>query len=257
MSVAEQKIIEGKLGGGSRLGKPRSIVYPESDGKPLAETVQHRDAIMYAIQAAQVALAALPDAYISGNDFIYYVEGDPTKRVSPDCYILLDLPPRPQALRRSFKIWEEGKAPNVVFEFTSPKTRKQDREEKFDLYENTLKVAEYFLFDPLNQYLRPRLQGYRLTNGAYQPIVPDADGRMLSAETGIRLFTDNALLRFIHPKTGEVILTHTELDALKEQETQRANAETQRANAEAGARQEAEVEIARLKAELARLRGQG
>ena len=192
-----------------------------------------------------------------GNDFVYFVEGDPTRRVSPDCYIILDLAPRPQALRRSFKIWEEGKAPNVVLEFTSPKTARQDREEKFDLYEKTLKVAEYFLFDPMNQYLRPRLQGYRLINGAYQPIVPDADGRLLSAETGIHLFADNPMLRFVHPKTGEVIPTRAELDALKEQETQRADAEAQRADAEARradaeaqARQDIETENARLKSRI-------
>ena len=56
MSAAEQKIIEGKRAGGPRLRKPRAIFYPERDGKPMAETIEHRDAMFYAISAAQVAL---------------------------------------------------------------------------------------------------------------------------------------------------------------------------------------------------------
>lgn len=262
MTITEQKIIDGKLGNAPRIRKPRRVIYPDGDGKPMAETIEHRDAMFYAISAAQVAIEDQPDFYVSGNDFLYYVEGDPTKRISPDCYIVRGVPRRTDNPRRFFKVWEEGgKTPCVVFEFTSPKTAKQDRQEKFDLYERTLKVTEYFLFDPLNQYLRPRLQGYRLTNGAYQPIVPDANGRLLSAETGIVMFAGGVLLRFLHPRTGEVIATRAEAEAQikretqrAEAQTQRAEAQTQRADAETQARREVEAENARLRAELERLR---
>jgi Uma2 family endonuclease len=234
MSVAERKMT------GAAPARPRRVNYPESDGKPMAENSEHRDAMTYAIQAAQEIFDNTAYVWISGNDFVYYVEGDPTKRVSPDCYVVLGVPRR---ARRSFKVWEEGgKIPNIVFEFTSRKTARQDREEKFDLYERELRIPEYFLFDPLSEYLRPRLQGYRLTNGVYQPILPAPDGRLVSPATGITVFADGTLLRFVDPRTGNVVLTRAE--------AQRKIAE------EAQACHSAEAEIARLQAELEALRNQ-
>lgn len=204
--------------------RTRRVTYPTSDGKPMAETREHREAMTYAIQALEVLLADTEDVWVSGNDFVYYQEGDPARRVAPDCYVVFGVPRRP---RTAFKVWEEGgRTPNVVWEFTSRKTERQDREEKFDLYEQTLRVPEYFLFDPLNQYLRPRLQGYRLTDGVYRAIPIAEDGTLESRETGIRMYAEGALLRFVDPRTGEPVKT----------------------------RAEAEEEIARLRAELERLR---
>jgi len=220
MSVAERKTT------GAAPARPRRVNYPESDGKPMAETSEHRDAMTYAIQAAGIILSDRPDVWISGNDFIYYAEGDPKKRVSPDCYIVLGVPRRP---RRVFKVWEEeGHKPNLVIEFTSRGPAKEDREAMFDLYQNVLHVPEYILFDPRNEYLRPRLQGYRLVGGQYQPIPITADGHLISQETGIRLFADGVLLRLVDPQTEEAVRT----------------------------RQEAEAEVERLRAELEALRNQ-
>ena len=213
----------------------------------MAETIEYREEMFYAISAAKKALEGVPNVWVSGNDFIYYVEGKSEKRVSPDCYIVLDV--LPKTTRPFFKVWEEnGRTPNVVWEFTSRDTARADRETKFVLYEQVLKVREYFLFDPLDQYLKPRLQGYRLTNGAYQPIVPDADGRLLSSETGIKMFADGALLRFVHPRTGEVLSTYEEMDAQNSVALSEAVRERER-------REAAEAEVARLRAELERLAG--
>ena len=184
--------------------------------------------------AARATLDGIADKYVAGNNFVYYVEGDKKKRVSPDCYVVLGIPAKQ---RSSYMMWQNaGRAPNVVWEFTSRKTARDDREDKFVLYEQTLKVPEYFLFDPKDQYLKPRLQGYRLVGGTYQPIVPDANGRMTSRETGIVMFADGELLRFIHPRTGEVIPTFAEADAR---------------------RIAAETEVERLRAKLSRLTGGG
>ena len=40
-------------------------------------------------------------------------------------------------------------------------------------------MPEYFLFDPLGEYLRLPLQGYRLRRGRYEPITP-VKGRLPS-----------------------------------------------------------------------------
>jgi Uma2 family endonuclease len=67
-------------------------------------------------------------------------------------------------------VWEEGKGPDVVIEVTSLKTRHQDETEKPAIYAK-LGVQEYFLYDPLREYLDPPLQGYRRTEaGSYAPI---------------------------------------------------------------------------------------
>ena len=68
------------------------------------------------------------------------------------------------------------------------------------------------------------------------------------------MFADTILLRFTHPRTGEVLATRVEAEAMIQREALRADAEMQRADAEAQARREAEIEIEKLKAELARLR---
>ncbi|MBC7807930.1 MAG: Uma2 family endonuclease [Akkermansiaceae bacterium] len=224
---------------------PRKVDYPEGDGKPMAETPEHGDAMYYAVSAARAALDGIADVYVAGNNFVYYVEGDVRKRVSPDCYVVLDVPRR---ARRSYKTWEDGgRTPNVVWEFTSRKTAKEDREDKFVLYEQVLKVPEYFLFDPLDQYLKPRLQGYRLnSNGAYIPVLPDVEGRFDSEQTGIKMFADGQILRFVHPSTGAILPTYAEAEAGLE------SAKRNRAIL-----QNAEAEIARLRAEIDRLKANG
>ncbi|MBC8141460.1 MAG: Uma2 family endonuclease [Armatimonadetes bacterium] len=191
----------------------------------MAETPEYGDAMFYAISATRAALDGVPNVYIAGNNFVFYVEGDTKKRVSPGCYVVLDVPRR---ARRSFQPWQEnGRTPNVVWEFTSRKTAKEDREDKFVLYEQVLKIPEYFLFDPLDQYLKPRVQGYRLSEGRYIPIVPDDKGRFLSEQTGIVMFADGQILRFLHPRTDEIIPTYAEAEA----ENARLRAEIERLKA--------------------------
>ena len=219
----------------------------------MAETPEHMEAMYYAVAAARAALDGIADKYVTGNNFVYYEKGDKRKRVSPDCYVVLGVPAK---ARSSYMMWENGgRAPNVVWEFTSPKTARDDREEKFILYEQTLKVPEYFLFDPPNQYLKPRLQGYRLVSGAYQPIVPDANGRMTSRETGIVVFVDGELLRFIHPRTGMVIPTTAEAFEETARERLLREAADAVAERERDRREAAEAEVARLRAELERRAG--
>ncbi len=54
-------------------------------------------------------------------------------------------------------------------EVTSRKTRRKDSGPKKTLYER-IGTEEYILFDPFGDYLRPRLQGFRLRRSRYQPI---------------------------------------------------------------------------------------
>ena len=108
-----------------------------------------------------------------------------------------------------------------------------------------LGIHEFFLFDPTHDYLDPPLQGNRLVGDEYERISPDAQGRLLCAELGLRLQDEGGQLVFYRSDTGERLLTA--------EEARRAEAEARRAEAEA--RRAAEAEVARLREELRRLRG--
>ena len=75
------------------------------------------------------------DVYVSGNNFIYFVEGDPAAGLSADASAVRGVP----GLRRTFKVWEEGgRRPCVVIEITSRKTRGDDRGRKREIYARRL-----------------------------------------------------------------------------------------------------------------------
>ena len=223
---------------------PTVIEYPASDGQPMAETGVHVKAIIAIVSMLWAYFRRRSDIYIGGDMFWYYEEGNPQKRLAPDVFVAFGVT---TAERRSWLMWEEQKVPEVVFEITSRGTRAEDLGSKKGLYE-WLGVQEYFLFDPLDEYLRPRLQGFRLLGGGYQPIT-FGNSELSSTLLGLTLYAEGDKLRFRDARTGEPLPLPTE-----EANARQAEAEA-RAAAEARA-VAAEEEVARLRAELARLRGQ-
>ena len=256
--------------------RPRRVHYPESDGKPMGETDLHRDLMTDLIFALKWFLRST-QAYVAGNLFIYYEEGNPRAAVAPDVFVVLGVE---QRRRRIFQTWREGgRAPDVVIEITSKKTRKDDRERKPAIYA-ALGVREYFIFDPHGEYLEPPLQGYRLVQGAYERMTSDP---LRSAVLNLELRQEDGMLRLYDPQTGERLPTSDEeAQARRAAEAARLAAEAARLAAErqlmieAQARQaeeaarqaeeaarraaearaaQLEAEVARLRAELARLAG--
>lgn len=217
------------------------IHYPETDGKPIAETDIHIRQITDLRLVLDWYFRDDPQVYVSGNLLLYYVEGDPTKSVAPDVFVVKGVPKR---LRRIYKLWEEGKAPAVVFEITSESTRLEDQGTKRALYAE-LGVAEYFLFDPLGEYLKPQLRGYRLAEDEYAPLLPqsgpEGELRLLSQVLGLELWTQRDELRLYDPDADRLLLTPLEESLARQEAEARAVA--------------AEAELARLRAELERLRG--
>jgi Uma2 family endonuclease len=221
------------------------IEYPESDGKPLGETDVHRREIAQIIEMLMLFFQSAADVYISGNLMFYYEEGNPSAVVSPDVFVVKGVP---KGLRRTYKLWVEQRSPVAVFEITSRSTRLEDKGNKRALYA-MLGVREYFLFDPLTEYLKPPLQGFRLVGEEYIAIDQAEDGALISQELGLRMFREDTFLRMIDIATEQPLLRPVELEAAR-----RAEAEARRAEAEA--RRAAEEEVVRLRAELARLRGE-
>src|SRR5574341_1212977 len=125
----------------------KAIEYPESDGQPMGETGFHVSLIANFLTMLRAYLRNRTDVYVGANMFIYYRQGDPRKSVAPDLFIAFGVS---EHERRVWKVWEEGKGPDVVFEFSSRETWDEDLGSKKGLYE-WMGVQEYFLFDPLEE----------------------------------------------------------------------------------------------------------
>lgn len=219
---------------------PVQVEYPESDGQPVGETDTHITLLLYLLGTLRDYFREDPNVYVAGNLFVYYVEGDPTQVVCPDVFVVKGVP---RGERRVYKVWEEGKGPDVVFELTSKKTRYQDLGVKKGLYE-ALGVQEYFIFDPLGEYLRPPLMAFRLTPEGYRQVREEP---LVSQVLGLRLEVEGNFLRLVDLRTGERLLTPQEAYEARRRAEERAAEEAE-------ARRRAEAELERLRAELERLR---
>jgi len=235
--------------------KTAEVVYPDSDGKPMAESDLHRDWMVTTIGRLKRHYAG-QRVYVSGNLLVYYVEGDPRRSFAPDTFVVKDCDPR---RRKVFKIWEEGRGPNFVLETTSSSTRREDKGKKKKLYAE-LKVPEYFLYDPLGEWLDPPLQGFRLVGDEYVPLEPDAEGRIVSEELGVAFKLEEGQLAMFDIATGKRLLSDEEAAADAEERAaeagqraaeagQRAAEAERRLTREAAARKALEDELARLRSE--------
>ncbi len=227
------------------------IEYPESDGKPMGETDLHRDWMVRILDILRHRYLG-QRVYVASDLLVYYEEGVPRKFVVPDNFVVLDCDPH---RRRVFKTWEEGKAPDVVFEVTSRSTRSEDESFKPQMYE-LIGVKEYFLYDPSSEYLHPAMQGFRRQGKeGFVAMVPDQDGSLTSETLGIVLRLDGEELVMSDLPTGDVLTTEAEAErAAKEAERAAKEAERAAKEAERAAKEAAEARVAELQAELDRLR---
>ena len=233
-------------------------LYPESDGKPMAETDLHIDEIIRMRLIFRRYYAAYPGTYISGNIMMYYEDGRPPKAVSPDLLISFGVGNKP---RRTYKIWEEGKPPDFVVEFASKGTVQNDLNTKMKLYAE-LGIPEYFLCDVDRRYLPAPLMGFRLVDGEYVEIPPNADGGISSAVLGLDFHVLPDSFGIYDPSAGEWLQTPAEAaEARAERHRERAARDRERAarDRERAARdreraEHAEAELKRLQAEFDRFK---
>lgn len=191
--------------------------YPTSDGRPMAETDHHRNLMFDLIKTLQAYYAKEPMTYVSGNLLLFYEPGNKRKHVAPDVFVVKNVPKKE---RTNYLAWEEGKGPDVVIELTSKTTKREDRSTKWHIYEQILKVPEYFLFDPYEDYLKPSFQAYRLEDDKYGAIESIA-GRFPSNVLGLHLERQRDELRLYDPATRRVLPTPDELLVAKELAEQR------------------------------------
>ena len=211
-----------------------TIEYPESDGQPSGETDFHFTTIILLVQALRDYFAEQP-VYVAGDLMFYYEQGNPHAVKAPDVLVVKGIS---KHKRRIYKLWEEQAVPCTLFEITSQQTGSADLTTKYQLYER-LGIKEYFLFDPLGEYLQPNLQGFTLVKGHYQALPLSAEGELVSWELGLILRPQGDLLRLVDSYTGQMLATSKEYARRVESETQRADL--------------AEAKIIELQKELERL----
>jgi Uma2 family endonuclease len=247
------------------------IVYPDSDGRPVAESDFQLVPLIYAIDALKAHFQAREDVYVAGNMFLYYEEGNPRAVVAPDVFVVIGAP---KGERHSYMLWKEPKAPDFVLEITSKSTRSEDQGVKRGVYA-FLEVREYWQYDPTGDYLKPPLKGFRLVGENYEPLPAGiAEGGKLvihSEVLGLAMRLENDQLRFYDPVTGQKLLSYQEVEqACQQAEQARQQAEQARQQAEqahqeteerlrqeTAARQALEVRLAKLEAQLQRQEGKG
>ena len=222
------------------LPPPAAVDYPDSDGQPVAETDFQRKPLWYANDVLARRYRDRDDVYVSANLFVYYEEGNPSAVVAPDVFVVLGASSHD---RRSYKLWEEPKAPDFVLEITSRSTQGADGGSKRRVYAR-LGVREYWRYDPTGDYLDPPLRGERLAGGRYVrlPLGTTREGSVVgrSEVLGLDVAVVGGRLRLRDPATGRDLPASEELE--------------ERVAREARAREAAEARIAMLEARMRELR---
>ena len=229
-----------------------TVVYPSSDGEPMAETERHRKALEDLVDMIDLHFRQVPDVHVSGNLLLYYEEGNPRKVISPDVFMVRGVSKKEL---RIYKTWEQSPTLDFVLELASPSTFTRDFREKKEIYAKILKVQEYYIYDPYHE-IEPSFVGFRLVDGDYEEIA-FVDGQLPSKVLGLALGEYDGMLRLYNPATGEWLAPSRE--RADEAEARAQDAETRALAAEslvqqeARARQNAEAELAKAREILKRL----
>jgi Uma2 family endonuclease len=175
VSVLLQDICQGEMEHEPIPAPPTQDELPYEDDENM-ESERHRLQMNLLIESLRLHWSDRQDFFAGGNMFVYFsLEQTQGKTFrGPDFFVALGVEKGRE--RKSWVVWEEGKAPDVVIELLSPSTAVTDRTEKKELYQSTLRVPEYYWFDPISG----ELAGFVLRGRSYEPISPDNHNRLVS-----------------------------------------------------------------------------
>jgi Uma2 family endonuclease len=221
-----------------QLSPETDIIYPDSDGQPMADNTQQFRWIVTIKENLELLYADQADVFVAGNLLWYPVEGNNKLRQAPDAMVVFG---RPKGDRSSYRQWQEGQIPpQVVFEVLSPGNRFGEMLRKLNFYQH-YGVEEYYIFDPD----KLELTGLLRTGDSLEVIEEILEPDWTSPRLGIRFQLSSDTLEIYRPD-GARFLTYVELGQRAEAEKQRAEAEKQRAEAE---KQRAETALSQLEQE--------
>lgn len=184
----------------------RGIIYPDSDGKPMADNTLQAFWIVMLYNNLK-GLFDGQETFVAADLFWYPVEGDPLTKVAPDILVALG---RPEGHRGSYKQWmEDDIAPQVVFEVLSPSNSKVEMITKRDFYEQ-FGAKEFIIIDPD----KGQFVAYQTIDGKMTR-VSQTDQTWQSSLLGIGFYTQEDKLMISYPD-GTPFKTFQEIQAEKE-----------------------------------------
>lgn len=218
--------------------KQRQIEYPSEDGKRMAETPKHGQNIVDTSHALNIKFVDRDDVYIIVDGLLYWHEGYPRERVSPDICVIFGVVIDKNNPPNSWLAWKHGHVlPNIVFEFTSLATKGNDEKSKFKIYEQIMQVPEYVQFDPIGGLLNPRLIVWRLVKDSYIRVKEEAQG-IYSEQLGLYLQMVDGKLRLFDPIKKQLLPTAALSEQMRQEEYRLRQEATRMAQEEYRLRQE-------------------
>jgi len=190
-----------------------SIIYPESDGQPMADNTEQFQWIVTIQGGIDTLFKEDPNVFVAGDLLWYPVEGNNKLRVAPDVMVAFG---RPKGKRGSYMQWQEDNIPpQVVFEVLSPGNTVIEMIKKLEFYQR-YGVEEYYLYDPdkidFLGWIRTenQLTSIETINGWVSPRLAV---RFEITESGLELYRPD----------GCKFSTYIELDTQRQQAEERAN----------------------------------
>lgn len=232
--VRERRVLQSQ----TRLPTEDELPYEDDS---FVENQESDYAAILLTETLDIEWQGMPDRATGRNMVYHHTPPKPGRRIGrnellgPDMWAAVGVPKR---LRRSWVRWVEGKAPDVVVEFLSPKTAHRDRTTKKRLYERT-GVRDYFWYHPHTS----EFKGFHLVQQQYVELTPDASGAVYCQSLDLYLLRwqgeykeqSREWLRWRRPD-GTLLPTAAESTAQAREVTDRAleaAAEARRKSAEA------------------------
>ncbi|MGH9800494.1 MAG: Uma2 family endonuclease [Blastocatellia bacterium] len=235
-----------------------AIVYPDSDGEPMAENTKQYQYIVTIQPELDALFADDPNVFVAADLFWYPVQGRTDIVYAPDTMVVFG---RPKGHRPSYKQWEEdGIAPQVVFEIVSPSNKWHEVIQKRHWYEE-YGVQEYYEYNPASG----ALEVWQREDESLRLMTHTGEWRSRRLGITLKLEADGALSlyrpdgrRFLSPVEQEARARAAEAlakqqQARAEREKARAEREKARAEREQTRAEQAEQEKERLAAKLREL----
>jgi Uma2 family endonuclease len=195
------------------LTLPSQDQLPCDDGEPM-ETQRHKMQMDLLIEGLDTWLDEREDGYVGGNMFIYFSQAQIKNQdfKGPDFFAVTGVSKKE---RKSWVVWEEEKAPDVVIELLSESTANHDKTLKKQIYQDKMRVSEYFWYNPFDS---EDFAGFTLNNGLYQPLPLNEKGSYASQSLGLNLVRWSGTYRSVEAVwlrwatlEGEILPTGQEL----------------------------------------------
>jgi Uma2 family endonuclease len=218
----------------------KDIIYPDSDGQPMADNTKQFELIVLIKKNLDLLFANDANVFVAGDLLWYPTEGNNKLRVAPDVMVAFG---RQKGDRGSYQQWKEDNiAPQVVFEILSPGNTTKEMTNKYRFYQS-YGVEEYYLYDPDSNKLVLWLR-----SGNELEAIEQVAG-WVSPRLGIRFELSESELKIYRPD-GQLFLSYLEVEQQRQQAEERAEQAEERAEQAEERAEQAETQLQVLRALL-------